>query len=102
MSTKVTFVAESLVGAVSQALPDHTAIGAQYEVERADTKVYAVLWSYEPLPGTHPGHSVYNPVDEWRVIDNLPVGAITLDFHDALPTLADVFGLHIPCVTPKT
>jgi hypothetical protein len=96
----VTFASEPLIGYVAQALPDHAEIGAQYDAVAKDgTTIYAVVWSYEQA--TEQPHAVYNPPSAWNVIDNMPAGAVTLPFFKALPTLADAFGLQVPCVEPK-
>jgi hypothetical protein len=96
MDIHVTFAAEPYWKGVADALPKHTEFGAVYEAEFSGVKMQAILWSYEQAPDN--GRAFYNPVDAWRVIDNMPVEAVTVDFNRALPTLADAFGLNIPCV----
>jgi hypothetical protein len=96
MDTKVTFVAAPYLKQVAAAFPAHTEFGAIYEADFSGTTMQAIVWSYEQAPDN--GRAFYNPVDAWRVIDNMPVAAVTLDFAQALPTLSDAFGLYIPCL----
>jgi hypothetical protein len=92
----VTFVASPYLGQVAQAFPDHTEFGAVYEADFSGATMQAILWSYEQAPDNGQAF-FYNPVDAWRVIDNMPVGAVTLDFDRAVATLSEAFGLYIPC-----
>lgn len=92
----VTLVASPYLPKVADALPQHAEIGGVFEADFSGVTMQAILWTYEQAPDN--GHSFYNPVDAWRVIDNMPTAAITLGFFEALPTLADAFGLNIPCV----
>lgn len=90
---KVTFVTEDHLPYVAFFMPKDVKIGAQYEVplprpesgEMVDS--YAILWEHE---------------NEDAIADLFPVGALSVPFTMALPTLVDKFGLYIPCVTSKT
>ena len=84
---QVTFVAGSFVDRLE--FPEDTYIGAQYDIDRGEGlgAVYAVIWR-APIDGS-----------EALVRDSLFAGSITVDWNEALPTLSEVFGLHVPCFT---
>jgi hypothetical protein len=86
---RVTFTTEDRVREVAFFMPENVRIGAQWVVDLPRpsgemVNAYAILWDHE---------------NEDAVMDLFPVGAISVPFEKALPTLVDKFGLHIPCVS---